>query len=244
MSIKFGDVLEQRWRDQFEAQYGLNADDMFNDKYTEKRRAIRKCVTMDDLYIMRRFLSIYGIDKYRDELVEQGVLNSDYSIATDKNIFAKFVSGMVSPWYGDMHDSDKFFLARNLKQNDDYVYNTSKTWLGKASMSETHFFVVPRNLKDWTLMNGLVLGINDPQSALNLLNEMREYGKQHIANDAEPGFYLHITPFSSIPLLHLHVLDMKKLGPSFEELSFKNLPLDAFIAVLEKELLEKESASL
>jgi hypothetical protein len=36
------------------------------------------------------------------------------------------------------------------------------------------------------------------------------------------------------------VVDMKKLGPSFYDLSFKNLPLDDMIAVLEREILDNK----
>jgi hypothetical protein len=103
-----------------------------------------------------------------------------------------------------------------LKENDEHVYDSSKEWFGKASMSETHLFVVHRDLSDSTLINGLVLGINDPKSALSLLQEMREYSKKHIPADCEPGYFLHITPFNSIQLLHLKLIKKYLIKTNFK----------------------------
>lgn len=232
--MSFTNVVEDHFGQQFETMFNLPRADIM--KYTIERRAVRKCNTADDLRSLRKLLRSYGIDQFKQELIALQVLTPEGSISDQKNIFAKFLTGAVKPWYGDAHDHNEWFLARNLKENDEHVYDTSKEWLGRASMSETHLFVVPRDLSDWTLINGLTLGLENPAKALSMLEDMRRYGATKVPSGHQAGFYLHITPFNSIQLLHLHVIDMDALGPSFDELSFKNLPLDAMIEVLRNEL--------
>ena len=42
----------------------------------------------------------------------------------------------------------------------------------------------------------------------------------------------------SVNATHLHIVDLDATGPSFDELAFKNLPLDDCLQVLSKELRE------
>lgn len=234
----FIDDIEQFYISKYDSVYG-NCNDMFNESHTLQRRLIRKCNSIEDLLNLRELIRNYGIDNVKNDLKKLDILNEDCTISTNKNIFAKFISGEIKPFYGDDHENDEFFLAKNLPENDKHVHDTSKEWLGKASMSETHLFIVPRDLSDWTLVNGLTLGLENPVAALDMLIKMKKYGSTKVPNGHTPGFFLHIMPFNSIQLLHLHVIDMNTIGPSFEELSFKNLPLDAMMAVLEMEIKTK-----
>jgi hypothetical protein len=225
----------------FAKLYGIAEEKLFDPEYVEERRAVRKCRLAKDLKIMRQCLRDYGIEKFKNELIEQGILESNtYRISTNKNIFAKFIAGEIMPSYGDASDHPDFFFAHNLQINDDNVHNAHPQWLGKASMSETHKFIVPRDLSDWTNLSGLTLGIGGPEEAkkaIEMLECMKEYAIKKVEiNEENLGFYLHISPFNSINLLHLHVIDMQRAGPSFSELSFKNLALNEMLQVLSDEI--------
>ena len=238
--MTFFKIVESHFQKEFTAKWSIPAEDMMNPEHTDKRRAVRKCNTIEDLQTLRSLLREYGLDRFKADMIASGVLMEHFEISSERNIFAKFIRGEMNPWCGDIHEHPDYFIAPNLKENNEHVHDTSKEWIGKASMSETHFFVIPRNLSDWTFMNGLTLGMNDPHTALKMLRDMEKYGATKVVT---PGFFLHICPFNSIQLLHLHVLDMDALGPGFFELSFKNLPLEAMIEVLDQEIIEINGVS-
>jgi len=236
----FAQRYEQICTNTFTECFGELASKFFDEEFTEERRAVRRCRLAKDLRWIRNELREYGVDKFKSNLVEAGILEPvTHHVSTQKNIFAKFVSGQMIPFYGDTKDHPEIFFAHNLKEYDDHVYDATSKWLGKASFSETHKFIVPRDLTDWTLINGLTLGIRDAtdaQKAIDLLCKMKTYAIQKLGLPEERlGFFLHIYPFNSIQLLHLHVIDMTKTGPTYSELSFKNLPLDEMLIVLREE---------
>merc|ERR1712083_356602 len=49
------------------------------------------------------------------------------------------------------------------------------------------------------------------------------------------GMFVHVYAHCSVNSFHLHILDMDYLGPTYEKLAYKNLPLEDVIAVLEEE---------
>ena len=55
---------------------------------------------------------------------------------------------------------------------------------------------------------------------------------------ANVGLFFHAYPHCSVNATHLHIVDLDATGPSFDELAFKNLPLDDCLQVLSKELRE------
>lgn len=56
------------------------------------------------------------------------------------------------------------------------------------------------------------------------------------------GLYFHVAPYNSVQSLHMHMLDMSRLGKSFEFHNHKNLPWDAVMAVIDVEIKEAEEA--
>ena len=46
----------------------------------------------------------------------------------------------------------------------------------------------------------------------------------------------HVYGHASVNALHLHLVDLNATGPTFEALRYKNLPLQAVLHVLRKEL--------
>ena len=50
------------------------------------------------------------------------------------------------------------------------------------------------------------------------------------------GMYFHVYGHASVNALHLHLVDLNATGPTFEALRYKNLPLQAVLHVLRKEL--------
>lgn len=250
----FFDTYEKKCAERFQNMTGYPPFMMFDNEFVDARRYVRRCKSAEDLKKIRRLLRDYGIDKFKQELVEKGVLDEYFNISDEKNIFAKFISGKITPSYGDSKDDNEFFFAHNLKEYDDNVHNATTKWLGKSSFSETHKFIVPRDLTNWTYINGLTLGIEsteDAQRAIEMLEKMKEYAIKKVAKRVDEvtlavenlGFYLHISPFNSIHLLHLHVVDLTKCGPTFTELSFKNLPLEDMLKVL-KEEVERSGSTL
>lgn len=73
------------------------------------------------------------------------------------------------------------------------------------------------------------------KDAIIMLENMKRYIIQKINKTRISWIFLYISPFNSIYLLHLHVIDMKKTGPMFSKLSFKNLPLNEMLLVLKEE---------
>jgi hypothetical protein len=236
----FIENYKQQCIDNFTKLFNQPVSSFFNDDFKEERRAVMRCRMAKDLRKMRKDLRDYGIDKFKDDLVSVGILEPNtYHIATSQNIFAKIVTGQIIPSYGDCKDHPHFFFAPNLKENDDHVHDGTLQWLGKASCSEIHKFIIPRDLTDWTFMNGLTLGIRSPadaQRAIKMLEEMKQYAIQKIGKPEEDmGFFLHIYPFNSIHLLHLHAIDIKRTGPTYTEMSFKNFMLGVMLEVLREE---------
>merc|ERR1712050_63120 len=84
--------------------------------------------------------------------------------------------------------------------------------------------------------------------AIEIMEEMRMAALQWVeATDEWPpvdrvGLYLHMYPHSSVHSLHLHIVDMDWLGPSWQAMQHKNLPLEEEIHVMRVELAGQELA--
>ena len=59
---------------------------------------------------------------------------------------------------------------------------------------------------------------------------------QTIVELADIGLFFHCYPHCSVNSLHLHIVDLSELGPTFEALSHKNLSMDMVLRALEDEI--------
>ena len=118
-------------------------------------------------------------------------------------------------------------------------------------MSQRHRFLLLRDL-DWSWFNALVFGMRDGAQlaeAVATLEAMREAALAYTRADGgwstSVGLYLHCYPLNSVQALHLHIVDLAAVGPSYKHLSHKNLSLDAVLTVLREELdLARSPASV
>ena len=163
------------------------------------------------------------------------VIAPDDSIRPDSSPFAKYMHGLDAPQHYTIkyYLDDHFALLRNTQDNDDNWQNPDRN--GRASMSKTHLFLVPVDGSDACMCNVLTMPADD--KSLALLSQMNtlahEIALEHGVTN--PGLYFHCYPASSVPWLHLHIVDMDNLGPAYEVHTWKNLPLDDVISVLETE---------
>ena len=62
--------------------------------------------------------------------------------------------------------------------------------------------------------------------------------KQPIVELADIGLYFHCYPLCSVNSLHLHIVDLSEVGPTYEALRHKNLSMDMVLKALEDEIKE------
>ena len=144
-------------------------------------------------------------------------------------------------------DRSRFTLAANRPEADEQWESTESEWLGKASMSAHHRFVLLNDLR-WTNFNVLTLGIGcgnalSPSKAADLLEEMRRVacdmasaeGWECSRTGGAPALFFHCWPANSVPSLHLHVIDQQRVGPTYHKLRHRSLMLDTMLRVLREE---------
>lgn len=202
-----------------------------------------KCCTKEDYINMREQLKQHGVNKFYQEMLETGIFK-DGSITSELkpfNPFARIIHGKMENPCKDTIENPNFVLLQNRPDNDEHWQDSSPEWIGKASMSKNHKFLSPKN-PTWSLFNVLTLGMDQIyslESCINLLNEMEkvalQYTKQKMWSN-NIGLYFHCYPFNSIQTLHLHIVDLETIGPSYSALNYKNLTLSAVRDVLLEEL--------
>jgi len=211
---------------------------------------------------LRNELRSFGPEKLKMELVIDGYVDprsGSLTVGTQPfNIFARLSAGVQVQRKVPEEQSklgpfaDRYVIAHNKPECKEMWQRDDPTWLGKASMSKNHVFLLSKSLK-WITFNILTMGLygdKDTTEAIEKLEDMREaayYWVSHqkdwpsvVSLDDWPemhriGLFVSVFPFTSIPAFHLHIVDLDKVGPSFEKASFKMLPLDAAIQVLKDE---------
>lgn len=152
-----------------------------------------------------------------------------------------------------LHWQAKYIIANNLPANDSHWDSDDPGWVGKASMSKRHRFLIRRNLH-WRWFNALVFGMLDDNEmvypechccpdALSEIRMMKEAaltwvkGVREVEGWSENvGLFFHVYGHNSVNSLHMHVVDLDFVGPSFHCQEFKNLSVDHVIQVLEEDV--------
>ena len=62
--------------------------------------------------------------------------------------------------------------------------------------------------------------------------------QETIVELADIGLYFHCYPLCSVNSLHLHIVDLSEVGPTYEACRFKNLSMDMVLKALEEEIKE------
>ena len=158
----------------------------------------------------------------------------------------------------------RYVLCCNRKENDENWNSSDPQWVGKASMAERHRFMTVRDL-DWRLFNALTMGIEDHsdlQRAIVQLEDMLAVARNFVQKadgwSKNVGFFFHVFPQNSVQSLHLHIVDLDVIGPTYHavrapaapaafmplpaasiahpaQLSWKNMPAEDVLAVLRAE---------
>lgn len=202
-----------------------------------------------------------GVMTLREELARTGFIDRASNRLTTGvkpfNIFARVAAGEMTQTGTEEENAalgkykDRFVVCRNLPANDDAWDSPDPEWLGKASMSRRHRFLTTRDLH-WRWFNVLVFGAVEAdaeagsqkalQEAVEELEALRAAALAVAAGTLgwpkpeNVGLYLHVFGHNSVNSLHLHMVDMTELGPSFWKMNYKNCPLDAAIRVIREEL--------
>lgn len=206
---------------------------------------IRSCQTKNDYLLMRNLVRKYGINNFKKEMQELGWFKDN--IITSElhpfNPFSRIITGKTENPCKDIIDNKNFMILKNRDESDDNWQSNDPQWLGKASMSKNHKFLCLKSL-EWSTFNILTFGMNPDvnlSSCIDILDEMEltalNYTKKYNWSN-NIGLYFHCLPFNSVQLLHLHIIDLDIVGPSFYVLNSKNLPLNEARNALYEELIE------
>lgn len=203
-------------------------------------KSFKTCCTSEDYSKIRQLLKDYGVEKFKNDMVNKGIFSDDI-ITSENNPFAKFVTGKMENPCHDKLDNDSYIIVQNLEQANREWMSADVKWLGKASMSKRHKFLVPTNLR-WSTFNILTFGMDsdfDNMKCIELLNEMENVALKYTSNykwSDNIGLFFHCYPFNSVQTLHLHIVDMNFLGPSYYHNNFKNISLNSVRNVLMDEI--------
>ena len=193
-----------------------------------------------------------GCTRLEKELADRGVVRDGQLTTGLKplNVFARLVSKdcpqMSQPAMDEANARlgaarARYTFACNLEANDEHWSSDEPSWVGRASMSEFHRFMLINDLS-WSGFNVLTFGLDGGAPALRAaiarLREMRQLAREFAAAEGRAGpigLYFHCYPRNTVQALHMHIVDEARVGPTFQALAYKNMPLDAVLSVLEEE---------
>mmetsp|Transcript_146609 Transcript_146609/g.372033 ORF Transcript_146609/g.372033 Transcript_146609/m.372033 type:complete len:916 (+) Transcript_146609:162-2909(+) len=196
----------------------------------------------------------YGADRLLAELEGRGVVDLETKLLTTGmtpfNIFARIAAGIMvqsnmveeQPKLGEFQKH--FMIVCNRAECDEMWESRDPTWMGKASMSKRHRMLILKDLH-WEWFNALTFGIvTDLEAGIAKLKDMREAAHLWVRAQSDwpsidrVGLFMHIYAHCSVNAFHLHIVDLENVGPTFEKMLYKNLPLEMAISVLEAEAKE------
>lgn len=217
----------------------------------------------EQFFDMRKYIEEVGVEQILSELQHSGTVDTNGDLTTGVkpfNPFARYQSGIMSlskeileeqEFLGDY--KELFMICANKPEND-LNWDKSGEWLGVASMSKKHRFLLTKNMH-WRWFNVLVFGlvsftharpagIWELNSAQRMLTKMRDAAilyTKHAGWSGNIGLYFHVYGHNSVNALHLHIVDLEVTGPTYEYLKYKNLSLDSVLEVIEAEIREIEA---
>lgn len=206
--------------------------------------------TAEEFATVRAMLRRYGVDRLLEDMIDLGFVDEDNHMLTTGmkpfNVFARIGSGTMNQesMQADQallgNHQDKFVIACNRPECDDNWESADPAWLGKASMAKHHRFITTKNLH-WSWFNCLVFGmVGNLREAVDWLEELQEAAQSYVSQKEgwpqNVGFFFHVYNLSSVNSLHLHIVDMDHVGPTFHKMSHKNLALADVVSVLRSEL--------
>jgi hypothetical protein len=172
------------------------------------------------------------------------IVGDSAEIKPHSSIMSKIVFDIIQPPVAPYPMNDgKFLVLRNLPENDVHWNDSDPKWVGKASMSLHHAFIVPGKelSKNWKFsFNALTFPAT--YETITVLEDMRrsaiEFTQTHFIFDENNdrisppdansiGLYFHVHPTNSIHYLHMHIVDLRFKGPTFYALGYKNLSIDS-----------------
>lgn len=190
-----------------------------------------------------------GVTALQQELEKAGFVDPDAKLTTTAkpfNPFARMAAGVMSQ--PDMEKEQlglgtfdaRFQVCKNLPENDEQWASDDPHWIGKASMSYRHRFLTTKDLH-WKWFNPLVFGLvdGDLAAAIAFLKDLRCAAVTYTRSmgwSNQLGLYFHVFGHNSVNSLHLHMVDLSQVGPTFNHLAYKNCSLEAVIAVISEEL--------
>jgi len=204
-----------------------------------------------------------GAGTLREELIRAGFVNEDTNQLTTGNnpfnIFAKCAAGALQQPNMAAEQlllgkfKDEFMICSNRPENDEHWDSEDPEWVGKASMSRCHRFLTSKDLHfQW--FNALLFGLVEQDewggvskvTALAQIEKMKaaalKYATAVEGWSDKVGIFFHVFGHNTVNSLHLHILDMKALGPTFWKYEYKNLSIDAVIKVLKEEIDHEQGA--
>ncbi|CAE8735128.1 unnamed protein product [Polarella glacialis] len=207
---------------------------------------------------VRRMLmeELGGTEHLREELCRYGFLNTENERLTTGfkpfNVFARVASGeMKQPGMEEeqVHLGDfveDFMVCSNRPENDDHWDSDDKEWVGKASMSKRHKFLTVKDLH-WQWFNAVSFGIVPDkyngaplEKALAKVELMKAAALLYTANAGgwsdKVGLFFHVFGHNSVNSLHLHIVDLEVVGPTFWHFEYKNCPMDVVLKVMREEV--------
>eukprot|EP00928_Gymnodinium_smaydae_P003600 TRINITY_DN11280_c0_g2_i1.p1 TRINITY_DN11280_c0_g2~~TRINITY_DN11280_c0_g2_i1.p1 ORF type:complete len:849 (-),score=111.59 TRINITY_DN11280_c0_g2_i1:212-2758(-) len=188
-----------------------------------------------------------------DELCRSGWVDDiSGNLNLKGNIFAQLAAGKIVQ--EDMKREQKylgkyeerFLVCRNTPEADSNWDSISDEWVGRASMARRHRFLTTKNLH-WQWFNAIVFGLVPRteggvslEGALAEVEAMRDaannYAREVGGWSKQVGLFVTVCGHNKMNSLHVHILDMSVLGPSFNKWKYKMCPLHAVIKVLREEV--------
>ena len=190
------------------------------------------CNTSEEYKQLVDAVKNYGIENFKNELVNRGYIDGDILTCEDKpfNPFTRIITGKMVPLYGNLLEqvgmnSDNFFIIKNLPEYE---------------MSKRHQFLLIKSLR-WSTFNVLTFGLDpdfDTTKCIKLLDEMEKIAIEYTRKcgwSNNIGLYFHCYPFNSVQSLHMHILDLDVIGPTYHKQCYKNLSVqDVRAALMER----------